>query len=74
MNGTIFSLTESNDFMKLIFFIVAGALAMTWLIGFFVFKAGMFIHISMMSSVICCIHAVMINPKQQLPPKQTSNI
>lgn len=53
--------------MKLIFFIVAGILALIWLIGFFVYKAGMFIHVSMMSSVIFCIHAVLINPKQQLP-------
>ncbi len=72
MNGIIFSLTQSNDFMKLIFFIVAAILALTWLIGFFVFKAGMFIHVSMMSSVIACIHAVLINPKQQQLPHYTN--
>ena len=67
MNGIIFSLTESNDFMKLIFFVIAAVLAITWMIGFFVYKAGMFIHVSMMSSVLSCIHGVMINPRAPLP-------
>ncbi|MGK2863624.1 MAG: lmo0937 family membrane protein [Chitinophagaceae bacterium] len=52
--------------MRRVLFIIAALTAVAWLIGFFIFRAGMFIHISMMTSALCWMQAVIINPKPQV--------
>ena len=52
-----------NEFMKLAFYILAALLAASWVIGFFIFKTGMFIHVLMITAVLFLMQAIIINPK-----------
>lgn len=49
--------------MKLIFFIIAVLLAATWVVGFFIFTAGMVIHVLLISAALFLMQAIIINPK-----------
>jgi hypothetical protein len=51
--------------MKLTFFIIAGLLAIVWILGFFVFSAGAFIHILVISAALSFMQAVIVTPKPQ---------
>ena len=51
--------------MKLVLFIIAALLATIWLIGFFIFDAGMFIHILMITAALFWIRGIIVSPKPQ---------
>jgi hypothetical protein len=52
-----------NEFMKLALYILAALLAASWIIGFFIFKTGMFIHVLMIIAILFLMQAIIINPK-----------
>jgi hypothetical protein len=56
-----------NGFMKLTLYILAALLATSWVIGFFIFKTGMFIHVLMIIAVLFLMQAIIINPKPNRP-------
>jgi hypothetical protein len=58
-----FFYTRVNVFMKLVLYILAALLAASWVIGFFIFKTGMFIHILMIMAALLLMQAIIINPK-----------
>ena len=51
--------------MKLAFFIIAGLLAIAWILGYFVFNAGTFIHILVISAALALMQGIIITPKPQ---------
>lgn len=51
--------------MKLAFFIIAGLLAIAWILGYFIFNAGTFIHFLVISAVLSFIQGVIVTPKPQ---------
>ena len=51
--------------MKLAFFIIAGLLAITWLVGYFVFNAGAFIHLFVISAALSFMQGIIVTPKPQ---------
>lgn len=50
--------------MKRALYIVAALLAASWVVGFFILKTGMFIHVLMISSALLLMQAVIINPRR----------
>lgn len=50
--------------MKRALYIVAALLAASWVVGFFILKTGMFIHVLMISSALFLMQAVIINPRR----------
>lgn len=51
--------------MKLAFFIIAGLLAMAWIVGYFIFNAGAFIHFLIMSAALSFMQGIIVTPKPQ---------
>jgi hypothetical protein len=51
--------------MKLTLYIIAALLIVAWILGVFVFKAGSFIHIFVISSGLSFMQGVIFTPKQQ---------
>jgi len=51
--------------MKLTLFIVAGLLIVSWILGVFVFKAGTFIHIFVITAALSFMQGIILTPKQQ---------
>jgi hypothetical protein len=51
--------------MKLTLFIVAGLLIVTWILGVFIFKAGTFIHILVISAALSFMQGIIFTPKQE---------
>jgi Family of unknown function (DUF5670) len=51
--------------MKLAFFIIAGLLAIAWIVGYFIFNAGAFIHILVISAALSFMQAIILTPKPQ---------
>ncbi len=49
--------------MKWALYTLAILLTIGWVLGFFIYNAGTFIHVLMMLAVILCIQAVISNPK-----------
>jgi cytochrome c oxidase subunit IV len=49
--------------MKLVLCILAVLLAASWVVGFFIFKTGMFIHVLMIMAALLLIQAIIISPK-----------
>jgi len=49
--------------MRLALYILAALLAVSWIVGFFIFKTGMFIHVLMITSALLLMQAIIINPK-----------
>ena len=51
--------------MKLAFFIIAGLLAIAWILGYFVFSAGAFIHILVISAALSWMQGIILTPKPE---------
>jgi len=51
--------------MKLAFFIIAVLLAIGWILGYFIFNAGTFIHILVISAALSFMQAIIVTPKPQ---------
>jgi hypothetical protein len=51
--------------MKLAFFIIAGLLAIAWIVGYFILNAGVFIHFLVMSSALSFMQGIIVTPKPQ---------
>ena len=51
--------------MKLAFFIIAALLAVAWILGYFVFNAGAFIHFFVISSALSLMQAIIFTPRPQ---------
>jgi len=51
--------------MRVALYIMAVVLTAAWIIGFFIFSAGMFIHIFMITAALFLMQAIIINPKPQ---------
>ena len=51
--------------MKLALFIIAGLLAVGWILGFFIFSAGTFIHILVICAALAFMQAIILTPKPQ---------
>ncbi|HKZ65068.1 MAG TPA: DUF5670 family protein [Chitinophagaceae bacterium] len=51
--------------MKLALYIMAALLIVAWIIGVFIFNAGMIIHIFIIAAVLFLMQAIIINPKPQ---------
>ena len=51
--------------MKLALYILAALLAASWIVGFFIFNAGMFIHILIIIAALFWMRAIIINPGPQ---------
>ncbi|MGZ8508729.1 MAG: DUF5670 family protein [Chitinophagaceae bacterium] len=49
--------------MKLALYLLAALLAISWVVGFFILKAGMFIHVLMITAALFLMQAIIINPK-----------
>jgi len=60
---------NSND-MKRALFIIAAILLISWILGFFIWNAGVFIHIFFIASAIACMQAVILTPR---PPVEKPN-
>lgn len=56
--------------MKLVLYIIAVLLVIAWILGFFIFSAGMFIHVLVIAAAISFLQAIIIAPKAQ--PDQPS--
>jgi len=54
--------------MKLALFIIAGLLAIGWILGFFIFSAGTFIHILVFSAALAFMQAIILTPKPKPLP------
>jgi hypothetical protein len=50
--------------MRLTLFIVAALLTVSWILGAFVFKAGTFVHIFVITAVLSFMQAIIFTPKQ----------
>ncbi len=48
--------------MKLALFIIAALLAVAWIVSCFVLKAGIFVHIFLITAALLFIQAIIINP------------
>ncbi len=51
--------------MKLTLFIVAALLTVAWILGVFVFRAGTFVHIFVISAGLSFMQGIIFTPKQQ---------
>lgn len=51
--------------MRLAFFIIAVVLTIAWIIGFFVFNAGMLIHVLFISALLSLMQGIIFTPKPQ---------
>jgi hypothetical protein len=51
--------------MRLALYILAALLGASWVIGFFIFNAGMFIHILVITAALFLMQAIIISPKPQ---------
>jgi hypothetical protein len=51
--------------MKRILYTLAIILIITWVLGVFIFTAGMFIHILLIVAAILCMQAIINRPKPQ---------
>jgi 4-hydroxybenzoate polyprenyltransferase len=51
--------------MKLAFFIIAGLLAVAWILGYFIFSAGTYIHILVISAALSFMQAIIVTPRPQ---------
>jgi len=51
--------------MRIVLFIIAGLLAISWILGFFIFSAGTIIHILVISAALAFLHAIIHTPKPQ---------
>ena len=63
--ASFFLYMDKNEFMKLALYIMAVLLTAVWIIGFFIFSAGMIIHIFMIAAALFLMQAIIINPKPQ---------
>ncbi|MCG2616104.1 DUF5670 family protein [Terrimonas sp. NA20] len=55
--------------MKRALFIIAALLILSWVLGFFVWNAGTFIHICLIIAAIFCMQAIILTPKALMEPK-----
>lgn len=51
--------------MKLALYILSGLLALSWIVGFFVLKAGIFVHIFLIVATLFLIQAIIVTPRPQ---------
>jgi hypothetical protein len=51
--------------MKLAFYIIAGLLAIIWILGYFFFNAGAFIHLFVISAALSFMQGIIVTPKPQ---------
>jgi hypothetical protein len=51
--------------MKLAFFIIAGLLAIAWILGYFIFNAGAFVHFFVISAALSLMQGIIVTPKPQ---------
>jgi|GEM_PF-2682652 hypothetical protein len=51
--------------MKRALYILAILLALTWVIGFFIMKAGIFVHIFIIVSTLLLLQAIIVTPRPQ---------
>lgn len=51
--------------MKRVFYIIAVLFALGWLTSCFVLNAGRGVHVLLLLAVICCLHAIILIPKNQ---------
>ena len=51
--------------MKMLFFISAILMMITWLIGMIFFKPGMMIHALVFAAPICWIQGIIVRPKKE---------
>jgi len=51
--------------MKLALYIIAGLLATAWILGFFIFSAGVVIHILVISAALSFMQAIIFTPRPQ---------
>lgn len=49
--------------MKRVLFIIAAILMLSWILGVFVWNAGVFIHALFITSVIFCMQAIIVTPR-----------
>lgn len=49
--------------LKLALFILAGLLAATWILGFFIFSAGAFIHIFVICAALALMQGIIVTPR-----------
>ena len=52
--------------MRLALFISAAVFAVAWAVGFFVFSAGMLIHVCMITAALLLMQAIIINPAPKI--------
>jgi hypothetical protein len=55
---------NENCTMRLTLFIVAALLTVSWILGAFVFKAGTFVHIFVITAVLSFMQGIIFTPKQ----------
>ena len=63
--GIIFSIPSINESMKLALYIVATLLAVAWIVGFFMLKAGTIVHIFIITATLFLIQGIITNPRPQ---------
>ena len=51
--------------MKLALYIVATLLAVAWIVGFFMLKAGTIVHIFIITATLFLIQGIITNPRPQ---------
>lgn len=51
--------------MKRALFVVAALLTASWIIGFFILKTGLLIHVLMIMAALLFMQAIIISPKPQ---------
>lgn len=56
--------------MRLAFFIISVLLTVAWIIGFFVFNAGMLIHVLFIAALISLMQGIIFIPRPQ-PDEKT---
>ncbi len=60
--ASFFLYRDKTHFMKLALFIIAALLAVAWIISCFVLKAGIFVHIFLITAALLFMQAIIINP------------
>jgi hypothetical protein len=51
--------------MKRVFYIIAVLLAFSWVLSYFIFRAGGQVHILVLLAVICWLHAIITMPQKK---------
>jgi|GEM_PF-5500439 len=58
--------------MKRILFIIAALMLLSWIVGFFIWNAGVYIHVFFMVSAILCMRAIILTSGSTVEKAKTA--